>query len=322
LWAESLILFLYPDVGRRINMPSLYLDCDGVLTDFSEAVQRLGVIPSMGLAPDSNPVLRQHMYDRIEEAGESFWATMPFMRDGKQLWDYFKKYNPVVLTSPGKFKYCKAGRTRWFAENLPGVSVFFEEEKWIYSGRDNILIDDMYTNIEPWQRMGGVGILHKDFETTRKEFEKIMAQPAMKVSLASHLRDIVAFLSINNLKEYLNKAQGVLSPSSPIKSIITKEILNKDVLKDEDIKATYKKIKEIVKGYNQSYREPFQITILQPFQAYFDKNVSFNPVKLLSEIKTQKDIMRKPEQELSETKKTIKDVSEIPFPKVLSRSRP
>ena len=166
----------------------LYLDADGVICGFAEAVQKLGIVPTLGLSDNSNPVLKQHMYDRIEEAGEEFWSSMPWTPEGKRLWNYFRPYCPTILTSPGKFRYCKAGRTKWFAENLPGVPVFFEENKYLYSGRDKILIDDMIDNIEPWRAKGGIGILHKNFEQTKQEFEKIMSQPIMQVSLASHLR--------------------------------------------------------------------------------------------------------------------------------------
>ena len=91
----------------------LALDCDGVLTDFRKAVLNLSPTAAMGLSPDSNPLLRQNMYDRIEKAGESFWANMPKMPDFDKIWSYFQPYHPVILTHPGRFSFMKAGRLKW-----------------------------------------------------------------------------------------------------------------------------------------------------------------------------------------------------------------
>lgn len=145
-----------------------------------------------------------------------------------------------------------------------------------------------------------------------------MAKPGMKVSLASIIRDIVATLSINNLKEYLNKAQGSLPSSSILKSIIVREILNKSTLKDEDIKATYKKLKEIIKGYDLSNRKPFQKIILGPLQGFFDKANPFIPEDLLKTIREYKETLGAPERELSKSNKNVKDLSKIQVgPRVL-----
>ena len=119
----------------------------------------------------------------------------------------------------------------------------------------------------------------------------------MRISLASHLRNIVALLSINNLKQYLNKAQGILSPSNPIKSIIVKEILDKPHLKNEDIRSTYKKLKKIIEGYDPTNRKPFQITILRPLQAFFEPKY-FNPTDMFDEIRDNKKVLERTEKEL------------------------
>ena len=134
--------------------------------------------------------------------------------------------------------------------------------------------------------------------------------------ITEHLREVIAFLSINNLREYLEKAQGVLPPDSQLKSIIVKEIIDKKNLTDKDIKATYTKLKGIIKGYDASKRRPFQITILGPMQAFFSTG-HFNTVGFINTIKEQKKNLMESEKELSEPKKTIKDVSTIPFPSVI-----
>ena len=58
---------------------------------------------------------------------------------------------------------------------LPGVPLLLEysNNKKKYAGEDCILIDDRDSNIEQWISNGGIGILHKDFDTTVIELEKL-----------------------------------------------------------------------------------------------------------------------------------------------------
>jgi hypothetical protein len=122
----------------------------------------------------------------------------------------------------------------------------------------------------------------------------------MRTSIASVLRNIVAFLNVNNLKEYLNKAQGVLPSGSNLKSIIVKEILNKPNLTSQEIRDTYQKLKGIIKGYKPlSNRLPFQEIILKPLQAFFESKY-FIPTGMLDEIRDSKKILVKTEKELEQ----------------------
>jgi hypothetical protein len=284
----------------------LYIDCDDVICDFDKAVLDLGPVPAMGLAEDASPMLKHNMYKRIEEAGEKFWAQMPWAPQGQALWDYFKKYNPIILTSPGKFQYCKSGRLRWFKRNLPGVQVIFDDEKWFWSERDAILIDDMFTNVEPWERMGGIGIQHKDFETTKKEFEKIMSKPSMKVSLASYLRDIVAFLTFDQLKKYLMEAQGILNSDSTLKTIITKEVLDKKLMKPEDLKPVYKKLRDVIKSYHADLRPSLQEIILRPLRSFID-NTQYTESERKKKIREFKEIREKKDKEQERSRNLMRD---------------
>ena len=284
-----------------------FIDADGVLCNFKKAVLDLGPVPGMGLDYDSNPLLRQNMYKRIEEAGESFWKNMDWAPQGHALWDYFKKYNPIILTSPGKFTYMKSGRIQWIDKHIPGTTIFFEDEKWYYAhSADDLLIDDDYTNIEPWRAKGGTAILHKDFETTRKEFEKIMAKPYMRVSLASHLRDIVAFLTFDQLKKYLMEAQGILGSDSTLKTIITKEILDKKLMKPEDLKPVYKKLKDIIKSYHADLRPSLQEIVLRPLRSFID-NTQYTESERKKKIKEFKEIREKKDKEQERSRNLMKD---------------
>jgi len=144
----------------------IYCDLDNTLTDFPAAVAKLGPKAVEGLDDNADPEVKQVMYDAIEAAGDGFWSQMPWLSDGEKLWDWLKQFNPVLLTSPGKFRYAVSGKTQWVKDNIPGTTTFFEEDKWLWAERRSILIDDKEQNIIAWQSKGGIGITHKDAKST------------------------------------------------------------------------------------------------------------------------------------------------------------
>jgi len=154
----------------------LFVDMDGVLTGFSTAVETLGDKAAEGLSDDATEDQKQVMYDAIEEAGIKFWSTMPWKNDGKSLWTLVQPYNPVLLTSPGKFSHAENGKLLWVKRHIPGTPVYFSDTKseYVDTYETSILIDDNKTNISAWEEEGGVGILHTSTEATEKIFLELL----------------------------------------------------------------------------------------------------------------------------------------------------
>jgi len=154
------------------------LDMDSCITDFDKAVKKLGLKAAKGLAEDASEEEKQFMYDKIEEAGSKFWSDMDWYPKGQELWKTVKNYNPVLLSSPGLFKWAPAGKQNWVSENLPGISLFLESDKYIFAEPDAVLIDDSSSNIEGWKDAGGIGILYEgDPESVKEQLKKIKSQP-------------------------------------------------------------------------------------------------------------------------------------------------
>lgn len=151
----------------------LYVDMDGVLTDFDTAATAIG--GAAGLKEDATPEEKQDMYNKIEAAGPEFWSNMPWKSDGKKLWNALKPFNPVLLSSPGKFMHAPRGKQDWVKKNLPGVPLFLDEDKYRWAERDAVLIDDSLPKILAWREMRGIGIHHKDAETTEKKLLSLLA---------------------------------------------------------------------------------------------------------------------------------------------------
>jgi len=141
------------------------------------------------------------------------------------------------------------------------------------------------------------------------------------IGIASHLKEIVSFISLPSLKEYLRKAVSVLPEDNKMKPIIKREILENPNIKEKELKATLTKLKAIIKTYSPDNRKPFQVTILQPIQNHFDLSEPFIPEWYNRAIKDQKQILMKKERDLSQAKRQIREDSSIPFPKVLANNQ-
>ena len=97
------------------------------------------------------------------------------MSDGKELWNYIKKYNPSLLSAPSREKSSRTGKNIWVNNYLPGVKLILANavDKQNYSGENQILIDDKESNIEQWRSKGGIGILHSSAVDTIKQLKEL-----------------------------------------------------------------------------------------------------------------------------------------------------
>ena len=110
-----------------------------------------------------------------DKVGFSFWAEMPWMPDGKQLWSYIEKYKPMLLSAPSQKPSSRYGKRVWVANNLPGVKLILakRENKQDYSKPNRILIDDRADNVEEWKSKGGIGILHTSAADTIEKLKQL-----------------------------------------------------------------------------------------------------------------------------------------------------
>ncbi len=177
---------------------NLYCDMDGVLVDFltgaveqvnkclndpdhwlsdmaEEVRQEVGrdYITAADLekySEGASPAARRYMYYLVEDDRE-FWANLPWMEGGRELWNHISQYDPSILTSPmdkmGK-KGSLLGKLDWLNRNLgldTNREVIFAHNKYEYAtsedGEPNILIDDFLSKIEPWRAASGNGIHHQ-----------------------------------------------------------------------------------------------------------------------------------------------------------------
>jgi hypothetical protein len=144
---------------------------DGVLVDFDLGYQELTGITSQ--QADANGV--EAFWSPLSKAGAKFWITLKWMSDGKQLWSYIKKYNPILLSAPSREESSRLGKRVWVKRELPDVKLILKSasQKQQYASPTSILIDDRQKNIDQWNAAGGVGILHTNTANTIKQLKQL-----------------------------------------------------------------------------------------------------------------------------------------------------
>ena len=150
---------------------TIYCDMDSVLVDFDLGYQELTGMTSQ--QADAKGI--ETFWDPISKAGAKFWITLQWMPDGKQLWDYIKKYNPILLSAPSREESSKLGKRVWVKRELPGVKLIlkYASQKQEYASPTSILIDDRQKNIDQWEAAGGIGILHTNTPNTIKQLQQL-----------------------------------------------------------------------------------------------------------------------------------------------------
>ena len=153
-------------------MYTLFVDMDGVLVDFEKGYQELTGTSTKQYAKGDTS-----FWQPISDAGASFWANLPWMPDGEELWRYIKKYRPNILSAPSWDPSSKVGKEAWVKMHLKSdynkLYLYSRANKQLFSEPNRILIDDMKQTIDEWNAKGGIGIFHTSAEDTIKQLKKL-----------------------------------------------------------------------------------------------------------------------------------------------------
>tara|TARA_B100001109_G_scaffold217061_1_gene186697 strand:- start:7535 stop:8023 length:489 start_codon:yes stop_codon:yes gene_type:complete len=158
-------------------LPFIYCDMDGVLADFKRGAEKATGVPinkwmSLTKADKWNPIKND----------KRFWEDLPWMRDGKQLWNFISKYKPALLSAyTDRDPNCKPGKMKWAAKNLGlgtnRVNLVMRSQKQNYAQTGYrspaVLIDDYPANVQQFRARGGIGIVHTTASKTIAELKKL-----------------------------------------------------------------------------------------------------------------------------------------------------
>jgi hypothetical protein len=167
---------------------TIYCDMDGVLTDFSgEFIKLARQVGESGLGERTDvPNNAAAKYEKahgseafwgvVKQGGLKFWSDMDWNPGGKKLWKYISQYDPQILTAPSKRVYedCVKGKKMWVSRlGNPKMHVRSKDKKREFAGENQILIDDLKSNISDWNSAGGTGIHHKTTNNTIGQLKEL-----------------------------------------------------------------------------------------------------------------------------------------------------
>ncbi len=120
----------------------------------------------------------------VHQTGRDGFDTMPWMEDGKELWEYIKAFSPNILSqlSPDIYDRGSEQKRVWCDREL-GVDVplivvradTFHTAKFVYAGEDAVLIDDHAAqHQQAWEQRGGIFIEHKSARSTIKRLQELL----------------------------------------------------------------------------------------------------------------------------------------------------
>lgn len=150
---------------------TVYLDMDGVITDFTGGLFRHFNVPAI-----SNDIKRWNFFtdfgldetvvSEFLSTSREFWANLEWTPEGKVLFStlyqmYGTEYLKILTTPWRDNEACKGGKLDWINKNIPCMTnnVIFSFDKSKFATPWSILIDDREETIEKFKAVGGTGIL-------------------------------------------------------------------------------------------------------------------------------------------------------------------
>jgi 5'(3')-deoxyribonucleotidase len=161
-----------------MTIKKIYLDMDGVLTDFN---RRYAELFGENAAGEDRPD-KKNSSNWTEFVMSRQFETLDWFTGGKELLKFVDSLKvPVeILSSTAGPKYhseVRIQKTNWLAVNFifyPANLIPGRRVKRFYSYSGNILIDDTPDVTEEFAQYGGQAILHKSAEETIIQLKELM----------------------------------------------------------------------------------------------------------------------------------------------------
>ena len=124
--------------------------------------------------PNFKKETRSFLY-RVLMDNRRFWMNLEWLPDGKKLWDYIKKYDPVILSKPTDLQ-AVIGKKKWVKDNIglpkERVQIRYDKSPYAqYEGKIGILIDDFESNTSKFDAAGGRTVLYKNTQDAITELK-------------------------------------------------------------------------------------------------------------------------------------------------------
>ena len=161
----------------------IYFDMDGVLADFDRGVREFCGMDPTPQGAEWRPGMDDPMWAKIRQV-DHYYDKLELMPGAKMMVDaLYEKYGDRCEILTGIPKPDKGiptsgeDKTNWVHRLLNPdivVNIVYREQKPDYcTGKECVLIDDLESNIEAWEAMGGSGVLHINAEDTLRQISEL-----------------------------------------------------------------------------------------------------------------------------------------------------
>lgn len=122
----------------------------------------------------------------VRQTGSDGFDRMPWMPDGRELWDFIAPMNPTILSQRPDDNWARTApqKVAWVARELgPNVPVIIARRsvgKSPHAQPGAILIDDgLKKHGTPWIERGGIFIHHRSAKASIKELQRLIGEGAL-----------------------------------------------------------------------------------------------------------------------------------------------
>lgn len=165
-------------------MTTIYLDLDGVLSDFDRGLRDLchiNVIPQNEYRSEEYITRMWHEIRKINH----FYGNLPLMPGARLLFDclyerYGNHWLEILTAIPAPERHilqARQDKIQWVQNHISDnvrINIVLQDEKIRFcTGRDTVLIDDRLKTVSDWRKKGGIAILHITAENTLAELVKL-----------------------------------------------------------------------------------------------------------------------------------------------------
>jgi 5'(3')-deoxyribonucleotidase len=169
------------ELYKENRKPIIYLDLDGVLANFNEAVkQYTGKYPSEQNDDEMWEIIQKdpHFYSKLKEMESAEYLF-------GEIQDIAKKYGydiKILTAIPRKstMPFAEDDKRKWVKEHFGNIEVVlgpYSHDKWKHAKSGDILIDDRKSNIDDWVKKGNsIGILYKNPNDTIEKLLSIVGE--------------------------------------------------------------------------------------------------------------------------------------------------
>lgn len=121
----------------------------------------------------------------VHQTGRDGFDLMPWMPDGRELWEFVKPLNPVILSqlSPDIYDRGSVQKAVWCKRELGEVTLFVERAwagttgKQVHADPGAVLIDDHPTWHErAWTARGGIFLHHVSAKQTIESLRALLRE--------------------------------------------------------------------------------------------------------------------------------------------------